>query len=43
MAQLLVGQGIVPKLEFNLIIPGAWPPESLDVVVYIKLSVAVYF
>ena len=43
MAQPFVGQGIVPKPEFILLIPGAWPPDSLNALVYLKLSIAVYF
>ena len=43
MAQLSVGQGIMPKLEFFLLIPGVWPSDSLNAVVYLKFSLVVYF
>ena len=43
MAQLSVGQGIMPKFDFFFFIPGAWLSDSLNAEVYLKLSLAVHF
>lgn len=43
MAQFFAGHGIVPILEIILLFPGAWVPGSVNAVVYLKLSPAVYF
>lgn len=43
MAQLFVGQGIVPKLEFILLIPGAWSLNLLNSLVYLKLIIVVNY